>query len=165
MKINRLETHDRLLHFKNDQGLNIFQGANDCMTKNPLSLALQEYSDYVYLYAHPRTHDDGVTKIMFWQPRLQKPQHAELNSYLFRGISKSDILEIVWLLPPRETWEQYLKGKVTENYDVMESINKYLNHRFFLELSHPKDLSDTQCKEIYLKIGKEMDEEKKYKMV
>ena len=74
MKINRLETHDRLQHFVKDQSINIFQGADECLKKNTLSLALQEKSSYVYLFAHPRTADDGVTKIMYWQPRLTKPE-------------------------------------------------------------------------------------------
>jgi len=46
MKINRLEAHDRLIHFKKDQEANIFQGLDDCLKKNPLSLALQARSIY-----------------------------------------------------------------------------------------------------------------------
>ena len=74
MKINRLEAHDRLLHFKNDQNSTIQQGAEDCLKKNPLSLALQDHSPYIYIFAHPRTADDGVNKRLLWQPRLTKPK-------------------------------------------------------------------------------------------
>src|SRR5215470_6737494 len=88
MKLNRLETHDRLQHFVQDQSKNIWQGADDCMKRNPLSLALQDRSPYIYIFAHPRTADDGVTKRMLWQPRLTKPQ-AQSNSYLFRAKSNS----------------------------------------------------------------------------
>lgn len=35
MKIQRLEAHDRLLHFKKDQEANIFSGAEDCLKRNP----------------------------------------------------------------------------------------------------------------------------------
>ena len=111
MKINRLETHDRLIHFKAEQSLNIAQGANDCLTKNRLSLALQERSPYIYIFAHPRTADDGVNKRMLWQPRLTRPK-AQTNSYLFRAKSHSDICEICWLLPPREMWKTYDKGTI-----------------------------------------------------
>ena len=100
MKVDRLETHDRLLHFKKDQALNIAQGAEDCLKRNPLSLAIQSRSPYVYLFAHPRTADDGFTKRMLWQPRLTRPK-AQTNSYLFRAQSNSDVIEVCWLLPPR----------------------------------------------------------------
>src|ERR1700751_4609356 len=117
MKVNVFEAHDRLLHFKKDQEINIFQGAEDCLKKNPDSLAIQEKSPYVYLFAHPRTDEDGVTKRMIWQARLSIPK-AQTNSYLFRAISKSDIIQIVWLLPPREMWSQYTQGKVTESNEM-----------------------------------------------
>lgn len=162
MKLNRLETHDRLLHFKKDQALNINQGAEDCLKKNSLSLALQEHSPYVYLFSHPRTADDGVTKRMIWQPRLTKPK-AQTNSYLFRAQSKTDVLEVCWLLPPKEMWSQYKKGNVTENEWVNWSINMFQNHREELEKSYPDDLSEEICKHIYLKIAVNADEEQRMK--
>ncbi len=158
MKINRLETHDRLLHFKQDQALNVAQGAEDCLKKNYLSLCLQEKSPYIYIFAHPRTADDGVTKVMYWQPRLTKPK-AETNSYLFRALSKTDIMEICWMLPPQETWSQFSKGNVTENELVLWSIAQYQTNKDILETADPEDLSDEKCKEIYTQIAKEIDEE------
>src|SRR6185503_3789607 len=98
MKLNVLETHDRLKHLIKDQSANVFQGAEDCLKKNPLSLSIQEKSPYVYLFAHPRTADDGVNKRLLWDPRLSIPE-AQTNSYLFRAISHSDIIEVVWMLP------------------------------------------------------------------
>src|SRR6185436_5338043 len=121
MKLNRLETHDRLQHFVKDQSQNIFLGAEQCLKDNPLSLAIQEKSPYVYLFAHPRTADDGVTKVMYWDPRLSIPE-AQTNSYLFRAISKTDTIEVIWLIPPREMWPQYDMGKVTESNEVAWSI-------------------------------------------
>jgi hypothetical protein len=140
MKINRLETHDRLLHFKKDQSSNIFQGAEDCLKKNEDSLFLQSKSPYVYIFAHPRTCDDGVTKKMYWQPRLKKPE-SQTNSYLFRAISNTDLIEICWLLPPREMWSQYEEGNITENKEVLISIANYLNHKDKLDAPHVEDLS------------------------
>lgn len=162
MKINRLEAHDRLGHLRSDQSINVSKGAEDCLKKNSLSLKLQEKSPYIYLFAHPRTCDDGVTKKMFWQPRLTKPK-PQTNSYLFRAISNSDTIEICWLLPPREMWSQYEDGKVTANPDVMWSIDQFVNHRAALEKSDPEDLSEAKAKSIYLEVAKEMDQEKMFK--
>lgn len=145
MKINRLETHDRLQHFVKDQSANIFQGAEDCLKKNPDSLAIQEKSPYVYIFAHPRTDDDGVTKRMIWQPRLSIPE-AQTNSYLFRALSHSDIIEIVWLLPPREMWSQYEKNKVTESNEVAWSINQFRYNKKELEKPHPEDMTEERAR-------------------
>lgn len=147
MKINRLETHDRLLHFKKDQALNIFQGAEDCLKRNPLSLAIQEKSPYVYMFAHPRTADDGVNKRMLWQPRLSKPT-PEPNSYLFRAQSKTDLIEVCWLIPPREMWDQYKEGNVTHNADVLWSINQYRHNILKFSIPHPDDVSEIQGRKI-----------------
>jgi hypothetical protein len=144
MKLNRLETHDRFQHFKKDQSQNIFFGAEQCLKNNPDSLAMQDRCNYVYIFAHPRTADDGVTKRMLWQPRLSKPK-AETNSYLFRANSHSDIVEVIWLLPPEELWEQYILGNITENADVLYYIDQYCNHRKKLEAKHPEDLSEERA--------------------
>jgi hypothetical protein len=151
MKLNRLETHDRLEHLIADQSISIAQGANDCLKANPLSLAMQDRSPYVYIFAHPRTSDDGLKKRMLWQPRLTKPK-AQTNSYLFRAQSKTDILEICWLLPPEEMWPEYKKGNVTEHEYVLWSINQYKNNRQFLERNEPDDLPDEKIKSIYADI-------------
>ncbi len=162
MKIEKLETHDRLLHFKKDQSLNIAKGAEDCLKRNPLSLGLQQYSKYIYLFAHPRTSDDGVTKRMIWQPRLSKPI-AQTNSYLFRAHSHTDIIETIWLLPPREMWPQYKKGNITEHETVLWSIDMFTNYRYKLDKSDPEDLDDATASSIYLRVAREMDEENRKK--
>lgn len=158
MKLNRLETHDRLVHLKKDQALNVSDGAEVCLKKNRLSIGLQQYSPYVYLFAHPRTADDGVTKKMFWQPRLTKPV-AQTNSYLFRAISNTDQIEVCWLLPPREQWAQYKKGNVTEHELVRWSIDQFQMNREYLEKPYPDDLSEEQIANIYRKVAMEIDEE------
>jgi hypothetical protein len=160
MKLNLFETHDRLLHFKKDQALNIFEGAQECLKKNRVSIGFQQYSPYVYIFAHPRTADDGVTKRMIWQPRLTKPK-AQTNSYLFRATSHTDILEICWLLPPEEMWSQYLKSKVTEHELVMWSISQFKHHRTLLESPNEEDLSDEKIKQIYITVATEIDQEKR----
>jgi len=147
MKINRFETHDRLKHLKEDQGDNVFKGAEDCLKKNPLSIALQEKSPYIYMYAHPRTAQDGVTKAMYWQPRLSKPS-PQTNSYLFRAISKTDIVEVCWLIPPREQWPEYNLGKVTENELVVWSVKQFQYNRKELEKPHEHDITEIAAQEI-----------------
>ena len=158
MKLNRLETHDRLLHFGKEQALNIAQGAEDCLNKNRLSLGLQQYSHYIYLFAHPRTHDDGTTKRMIWQPRLTRPK-AQTNSYLFRAFSNTDLMEVCWLLPPREQWSQFDEGNVTESETVRWSIEQFTYFRYALEQPFKDDLQEDKCREIYIKVAKEIDEE------
>lgn len=159
MKLDRLETHDRLEHFKEDQALNIAKGAEDCLKRNKLSLSLQERCPYIYLFAHPRTAEDGVTKIMYWQPRLTKPE-PQTNSYLFRATSKTDIVEVCWLLPPTEQWKQYKKGNVTEHETVIWSIEMFLNHKAELEKPDPRDLSDEATRLIYQRVVTEMNQDR-----
>jgi len=151
MKVNVLDAHDRRSHFIEDQSQNIWQGATDCLTKNQLSMMLQERSPYIYIFAHPRTADDGVNKRMLWQPRLTKPK-AQTNSYLFRATSNTDIVEICWLIPPREMWPQYEKGKVCESNWTAWSIDQFKNNREFLEKPLADDLPDQKIEAIYREI-------------
>jgi len=147
MKINRLETHDRLLHFKKDQSETVSKGCQECLKENPL-----------YIFAHPRTADDGVTKVLYWQPRLAKP-HPQTNSYLFRVQSHTDNLEVVWILPAEEMWGQYKKGNVTESEIIIWSIDQYTNHKEEMKKPFEGDLSRDQIYNIYRKIGRDMEDE------
>jgi hypothetical protein len=154
MKINPLDAHDRLDHLKKDQSNSIAKGASDCLLKNPLSLSLQEKSEYIYIFAHPRTSEDGVTKKMYWQPRLSKPM-AQTNSYLFRAQSKSDVMEVCWLLPPREMWSQYQRGKVTEDDLTLWSINMFKDKREDLERPDPNDYPESVGRNILRQVIEE----------
>lgn len=162
MKINRLETHDRLQHLIKDQSINIYQGAEDCLKKNPLSLAIQERSPYIYIFAHPRTHDNGVDKVMYWQPRLSIPE-PQTNSYLFRAISKTDIIEVCWMIPPREMWEQYKKGNVTESNWAFWSIEQFKDNRNNLKHPHPDDFSEEKASLIMQEVVNEKRQDIKMK--
>lgn len=151
MKITRLETHDRYEHFLKDQSRLISQGANDCLKRNSDSLQMQERSPYIYIFAHPRTEENGSTKTLYWQPRLTKPK-AQTNSYLFRAVSKTDMMEVCWLLPPRELWPQYQKGNVCESDLVRWSINQFIHNRNKLEQPFQEDLNDEKAWEIWKSI-------------
>ena len=152
MKVNRLEAHDRLLSFKEEQAINIFQGAEDCLKRTSLSLALQAESHYVYLFAHPRTADDGITKVMYWQPRLTKPEVQE-NSYLFRAKSHSDEVECIWFLPPKEIWKQFDKGNMLEADHISVSIWNYKNKKRELQRPHEDDLPEEKIRDVYRKMS------------
>ncbi len=164
MKVKTLEAHDRLKYFINDQSANVFQGAEDCMLKNPISLGIQEKSPYVYIFAHPRTADDGVNKRLLWQPRLSIPQ-VQTNSYLFRGISHSDIIEIIWILPAQELWEQYEKGNVTESNLAASSISQYKLDKKVLERPHPDDMSEERARPILKQVYEEYLYKEKMKKI
>ena len=95
--------------------------------------------------------DDGITKRMIWQPRLTKPA-PQTNSYLFRAISKTDVIEVCWLLPPRELWNQYRQGNITEDNEVLWSINEFETNRKNMGKAAHDDLTDAKIKTIYKQI-------------
>lgn len=154
MKLNLLETHDRLLHFLADQSQTIWQGAEDCLKKNPDSLKYQEYMPYIYIFAHPRTDDDGVTKRMLWQPRVSRPKPQE-NSYLFRALSHTDLIETCWLIPPKDLWDQFKPEHLTHEPTIIWSIDLFKYNRKELQKPHPEDLSEKQIRQIFLSAHKE----------
>lgn len=162
LNLNPFDAHDRLIHVKKEQALNVFLGAEECLKQNPLSLALQEKSPYVYLFAHPRTGEDGYTKVLYWQPRLSRPT-PQTNSYLFRAQSKTDLIEICWLIPDRAIWPQFEKGKVTHDEMVEWSINQYRFNKKDLAKPHADDLSEMQGANILRSVIKEHEEALKLK--
>lgn len=148
MKINRLETHDRLLQF-NKQADYISQGCQDCIKNRP-----EEFGSHpFYIYAHARTAEDGVTKRLIWQPRLCKPQIVETNSMLFKYYPSTDTIKVIWMIPDERMWNQYTKDNMTESKIVIESINDYRNNRIKLSSSEDDDLSDEKVDAIYTQIS------------
>ncbi len=94
---------------------------------------------------------------MYWQPRLTKPP-AQSNSYLFRAQSHTDLLEVCWLLPPSEMWDQYNKGNVTEDEWVFWSIEQFKTNKKQLEAKELDDLPDEKIKNIYKAVAIELDQ-------
>jgi hypothetical protein len=163
MKINRLETHDRLLEFKK-QADYISQGAQDCIKNKP-----GEFENYpFYIFAHKREIgiderfsiardcaipiDQVPTHRMIWIPRLKKPE-AQINSILLKHYPKEDVINVIWMIPEPELWDEYLMGKMCENKTVSESIWLFKTDKKKLEADEPDDLSEEKVKEIYRKIG------------
>ena len=143
MKLNKLETHDRFKHFTN-QSFSISDCCQDLINQRPFG------NLPFYIFAHVRTDDDGVTKRMIWQPRLTKPK-AQTNSMLFKGYPGSDIIKIIWIIPPRELWTQYQigLGLITESETIVQSIYDFQYNREELEKKEKDDLSDEKIDEIY----------------
>lgn len=148
MKINRLETHDRLLQF-NKQADYISQGCQDCIKNRPEEFGTHPF----YIYAHARTADDGVTKRLIWQPRLCKPQVVETNSMLFKYYPSTDTIKIIWMIPDQRMWKQYTKDNMTESKIVIESINNYRNNQKMLSAAESDDLTNEEVDAIYTQIS------------
>jgi hypothetical protein len=93
---------------------------------------------------------------MFWQPRLTKPT-PQTNSYLFRAISKTDIIEVCWMIPPSDLWNQYRQGNITESDLVLWSINEFSHNRKNLSKPSHDDFSEEKIKSIYMAIAKDRE--------
>lgn len=145
MKINRLDAHDRLQHFTS-QSFDIGQCCQDLINQAPFG------KHAFYIFAHPRTDEDGVTKRMVWQPRLTKPR-AQENSMLFKAYPGTDTIKVIWMIPPRELWDNFKKGKMAENQTIFESILAFTHHRVKLEAKEEDDLNDHQIDQIYREIS------------
>jgi hypothetical protein len=146
MKIDRLETHDRLQHFKK-QSFDISECCQDIVNQRPFG------EHPFYIFAHPRTDDDGSTKRLIWQPRLTKPK-AQTNSMLFKAYPMNDNIKVIWIIPPRETWPQFEKGKVTESSHIYQSIQAFINNKESLEAREDDDLDDDKIDAIYKNLSR-----------
>lgn len=141
MKINLLETHDRLKQFtKNDQSIG--ECCQDLINQAPFG------NRPFYIFAHPRTNDDGISTRMIWQPRLTKPK-AQTNSMLFKGHPGTDVIQVIWMIPKRELWSNFEKGKLTENETIYNSVQAFLYDRERLEAPDSDDPSDQEVDSIY----------------
>lgn len=141
MKLNKLETHERLQHFTK-QDFSIADCCQDLINQRPFG------NHPFYIFAHTRTDDDGVTKRLIWQPRLTKPK-AQSNSMLFKAYPGTDNIKIIWMIPAYELWGQYDEGLMLQNELIVESIWKFTHIKDFLEQKEPDDLEDFQIDDIY----------------
>lgn len=141
MKIDPLDAHDRLLHVTTTQSLDIDDCCQDLIKKKP-------FGDHpFYIFAHPRTDDDGSNKRLIWQPRIGKP-NAQTNSMLFKAYPGTETVKIIWIIPPRELWAQYKKGLLTASQIISESIDDFENKRWKLEKPEEDDPSPQVMQEI-----------------
>ncbi len=154
MQIDTLETHDRLLEFQKQADL-IAQGVQDCIDGVPDTIKMP-----FYVFGHPRTLgmdekrdfaiSNGIVDVrhipstrMVWMPRIEKPR-AVLNSYLFKATKGTDVIRIIWILPPREIWDCFKPGQMTENDSAWVSIQNYQYAKDKLEAPEHDDLTEDQ---------------------
>lgn len=156
MKLNRLETHDRYLHFTK-QSFDIGECCQDLIKQRPFG------SHAFYIYAHTRTHEDGLSKRLIWQPRLTRPKPST-NSMLFKAYPVEDLVKVIWMIPSPELWPQFRKGNITENKTVLDSIAAFLHNRSSLEKNEPDDLTDEQIDKIYKDLAIEAKMKRKAKL-
>jgi len=167
MKIDRLETHDRLEHFTS-QSFDIAKTCQDIVNRRP-------FGDHpFYIFAHKRSlgmderwdlftrrmienpnarFEEIETDRLIWQPRLTKPK-AQENSMLFKAYPGTDLIRIIWMIPQRELWAQFEKGKMTENKTVWESIHSFMNNKEKLEEREEDDYSDEAINMIYCELSR-----------
>lgn len=181
MKINRLETHDRLLEVKKQSDY-ISQGCQDCIRNRP-----KEFENYpFYIFAHARTVEpderisiynqdlhnsilnpsvqrnynsieDVPSSRMIWIPRLTKPK-AQENSMLFKAYPPGDNIKVIWMIPQRELWGQSDEGKMLENNVVSESVYYFRNNKEKLEEGEPDDLPEWRIKAIQKEMGRNLQQ-------
>jgi len=152
IKIDRLDAHDRYKHFTG-QNFSISECCQDLINQKPFG------NHPFYIFAHARTDENINIKRLIWQPRLSRPK-PQTNSMLFKGYPGTDIIKIMWIIPQRELWEQYEKGKVTDNEMIRESIRKFEYDRKSLEVPEDDDLSDAQMDGIYKELSMEAKRKK-----
>ena len=73
---------------------------------------------------------------------------------LFKGYPGTDNVKIIWIIPDRCLWEQFEKGKMTENKTVWESIDMFVNCPDKLEAKEEDDYSDQAIEKIYMEISR-----------
>jgi hypothetical protein len=161
MKLNRLETHDRYQHFTK-QSFSISECCQDLIDKRPF-----DHHPF-YIFAHARTigmdekmklfmsgvyksMEEVPEKTLIWQPRLTKPK-AQTNSMLFKAYPGTDVIKVIWMLPPEELWSNYTAGQMIENKTICESIHDFQYNKKKLEQKEDDDLSEEAIDKIYHKL-------------
>jgi hypothetical protein len=164
MKLTRSDAHDRFEYYKKHD-FDIGACCQNLIDQRPFG------HHAFYIFAHARTLgldekiklyssgkyetlDKVPEKTLIWQPRLTKPK-AQTNSMLFKAYPGSDNIKIIWIIPPREMWDQYKKGNMTESETICISIYDFEHNRDRLEAREDDDLSDGAIDHIYEEISRE----------
>lgn len=145
IKINPLDAHDRYKHFTK-QEFSISECCQNLIDQRPFG------NYHFYIWAHARTDENINIKRLIWQPRLTRPK-PQTNSMLFKAYPGTDSIKIIWIIPAREMWPEYEKGKITQNEIVYNSIQDFQHNRSVLEANEPDDFSDEKINEIYKELA------------
>lgn len=149
LKLDRLETHDRLIEF-GKQADYISQGCKDCIDHRPCAYGNHPF----YIFAHCRTHENGWQKRLIWEPRLTKPT-AQTNSMLFRAYPGTDTIKVIWMIPAREQWASYQRENMLEHDITAQSIHDFQFNRAKLERKESDEISDDLKKSIMAQVRNE----------
>jgi hypothetical protein len=170
MKINRLDAHDRFVHLKKGE-FNIGETCQDIINKRPFG------DRPFYIFAHKReiaiderlslfnqaygivppmfnSLEDVPTHRLVWQPRLTRPKPQE-NSMLFKGYPGTDNVKVIWIIPQRELWPSFEKGKMTEDPMIWRFIHDFQFNPEILNQPDDDDLSDEEVDAVYKEISME----------
>ena len=64
-------------------------------------------------------------------------------------LPETDLVDVKYIIPARELWDQYKKDYLTENKVVVESIANFENNRMLINAPDDDDLDDESIKRIY----------------
>jgi hypothetical protein len=140
MKIDRLDAHDRLTYFLN-QEFQMGDCAQDLIDQKPFG------EHPFYIFCHSRTHDNGIDKRYIWSPWIWKPR-PQTNTLLMKAYPGSDILKIMWILPVRELWPSYEKEKLFENPLIKSYLDLFDQNKEMLCEPEPDDPTAERAQEI-----------------
>ncbi|HEX5553443.1 MAG TPA: hypothetical protein VFX43_09365 [Chitinophagaceae bacterium] len=149
LNIDRLDAHERLQKLNQLNSLGITENLNMMIKADPFD------GRRFYIFAHARKDEDGIRTRIIWQPRLIRPK-SQTNSMLFKvDPKKPEEVNVIWIIPPREQWSLFEKGKMCENQTVTDSIHLFETDRARLEASDPDDPDDATAQKIYEQISQE----------
>jgi hypothetical protein len=169
MKINRLETHDRLLFYKKEQK-DIGDGIQQCINNVPDAITCP-----FYVYGHSRSvgYDEKKSILinnqkkapdvrLIWMPVITKPK-VEPNTYLFLCRKNTDVINIIWMLPKQELWDQYAPGKLCHNENIWISICNYKYDKSAMNQPDPHGPTEKDILEFRKIMGHEAHKRKRLK--
>src|ERR1700759_598527 len=164
-KLNKLETHDRLVAFKkfqNDIGAFIQSisdrppfGNRPCylFIVHKRSLGVDERIDLVRRGEYEKIEDTPIA-FMDLQCRLGKPE-MQPNTTLMKLFPGQDRVKMIWSLPEEETWSQFGEGKMFTEPFNMDSIHNYKKNKKTLEKREPDEPTAAEYNSLMMPYAKD----------
>ena len=103
-----------------------------------------------YIFTFPKRTDDLIgVKTIYHQPRLTKPDPMPGTTLIKVNPNREDEIRIIWILPGKESFNMYKKGKRFSDPIVYDSIQAYLKNPDLLTKPEPDDLTEDEIKDAY----------------
>jgi len=180
MRLDRLETHDRLLDVQKKNLNTITSGLEECIKNRPAAFTHRHF----YIHVHKRTVglDEKIAILqqdirevllnpllnrrfhriedipelrVIYMPRATRPIPSE-NSMLFRCFPQDgNALEPIWIIPEESTWPNYAKGMIMNDEFIAECIEIFKTNPSFFCKTDELDYNEEELKKIRIEIGKE----------